>query len=416
MKTKTILLSLLGLFILPVSAFAALAVPIVTTVPATINANTYTLTIKVPIGSKVTVVGGPSDLAPVTDGAGGDKLDGVVKIMVGLAQEQTNVFSIIAEKNGESSSSITITIKETSKTSATTETSKTPTVRKGDVTPPSAPVIDPIKDPVTGTKYTITGSSESLAKIFVEKTDGTSVDDTAADSNGIFDIDVDLLPGKTNRFNIYAKDVAGNTGPIVQAVIISTAPATTANETGAVNPTGLTPFTDVNGHWAEAFIAQIYDQGIANGKADGKFDPNANITRAELTKIALNAFGHTVGSNQPTENPFADVPKGEWYAVYIALAKELNIVSGFADGFHPNEPITRAGALKILLVASGLDVGNGTTDFSDVESGAWYEKYVAYAKANGIVGGYTDNTFRPDNNITRAEVAKIVVKILELVK
>jgi hypothetical protein len=410
MKIKNIIFALLGLFVLPVSAFA-LSAPIVKDAPGTVSANTYTLTIKVDPGSKVTVVGGPSDLAPVTDGAGTDKMDGIVKVAVGLAQETTNVFSITAEKNGQSSSSTEISIKETISAN---------TAKKGDITPPAAPVIDPIKNPVDGIKYTIAGSSESLAKIYAESSDGVKAGNTAADSNGILDIDVDLAPAKTNRFNIYAVDAAGNVGPSVQAVIQSSASAiavTAVTDHNEMTADAITsPFTDIKGHWAEGYIDQIFTKGIANGKAADKFDPNANITRAELTKIALKAFGHEVGDSQPAENPFADVPKGEWYGAYVALAKELNIVSGFTDGFHPNEPITRASALKILLIASGLDIADGTTDFTDVPADAWFTKYVAFAKANDIVGGYSDNTFRPDALITRAEVAKIVVKILGLIK
>jgi len=285
MKTKTILLSLLGLLILPVSAFAALATPIVTAVPATINANTYTLTIKVPIGSKVTVVGGPSDLAPVTDGAGKDKLDGVVKVMVGLAQEQKNVFSITAEKGGQFSSSVTVTINETSKTT---------TVKKGDVTPPAAPELDPIENPVSGTEYEITGSCEAEANIYADSSDGTRAGSSHANSNGIFSVSVKLEAGKTNRINVYAEDAAGNIGPSAQAVIQSDAPVQSQDNTVAEDSAKPTPFTDISGHWAEIYIDQIYEKGIANGKTENSFDPNANITRAELTKIALNASSQTV--------------------------------------------------------------------------------------------------------------------------
>lgn len=421
MKIKNIIFTLLGLFVLPISAFA-LDAPVVKDAPSTISAKTYTMTINVTPGSKVTVVGGPSDLAPVTDGAGTDKLDGVIKIMVGLAQGATNVFSITAEKNGQVSNAVQITIKETSGTSTakttTDTTKKTDTTsdmaKKGDITPPSAPILNPIENPVAGKRYLISGSSESLAGIYVENTDGVRVAITAADSKGLFDVDVDIAAGKTNRFNVYAKDAAGNVGPSVQAVIQSSDPEEKV-VVKTTDTTGVTGFTDTKGHWAETYINQIYEKGIASGKAADKFDPNANITRAELTKIAMKAFGHNVG-DQPAENPFADVPKGEWYGAYVAMAKELNIVQGFSDGFHPNEPITRAGALKILLTASGLDIPDGTSDFTDVPADSWFAKYVAFAKANEIVGGFSDNTFRPDALITRAEVAKIVVKIMELVK
>ena len=156
MNIKKIILSLLLSLVFPMGVFA-LSAPIVSSVPSQIDADVYTLTIKVPIGSKVNVVGGPSDLAPMTDGENGDVLDGIVKFMVGLAQEKTNIFSINAEKNGEVSKSITVTIKETSKAVST---------EKGDTTAPSAPVLDDIANPVKAYEYEITGSTESNANIY----------------------------------------------------------------------------------------------------------------------------------------------------------------------------------------------------------------------------------------------------------
>ena len=403
MKIKNMILTLLGLFVLPIGAFASLATPVVSpAAPSQINANTYTFTIKVASGATVSVVGGPSDIAPVTDGAGTDKLDGTVKVTVGLAQEATNVFSISSQKGSDFSSSITVTIKETGKVAATTD-------KKGDVTPPEAPELDQIESFVAATKYTITGSCEANANIYAVTPDGVRVGSSSANSNGIFSVEVPLVSNKTNRINVYAEDAAGNIGPSTQAVIEVPIVSEVKSETNII------PFTDIAGHWAETYIDQVYEKGIANGKSEDSFDPNANITRAELTKMALNAFGHTVGG-EPDANPFDDVPKGEWYAAYIAKAKDLNIVTGFSDGFHPNEPITRAAALKILLEASGLDIGSGSSGFPDVPSDSWFSKYVAFAEIKDIVGGYSDNTFRPNANITRAEVAKIVVKILDLLK
>ncbi|MBN1258346.1 hypothetical protein JXA05_01170, partial [Candidatus Peregrinibacteria bacterium] len=82
MKTKNILIILFAALAFPAGVFA-LSAPTVDSVPESVNADVYTLKIHTEQGAKVTVVGGPSDLAPVTDGADGDALDGVVQVMVG---------------------------------------------------------------------------------------------------------------------------------------------------------------------------------------------------------------------------------------------------------------------------------------------------------------------------------------------
>jgi hypothetical protein len=185
-------------------------------------------------------------------------------------------------------------------------------------------------------------------------------------------------------------------------------------------------FTDIVGHWAENYISQIASLGIVSGKTPTKYAPNDEITRAELTKIAVKAYGIAVDP-VATYMPFDDVSISVWYAPYIIAAKENGIVQGYGNEFRPNTTINRAEALKILIEAAGFEgleenlyenyssnPGWWYVFFPDVLIGEWYDKYVAYAKDYGIVSGYEDNTFRAGNPITRAEVAKIVTKILEL--
>ena len=75
--------------------------------------------------------------------------------------------------------------------------------------------------------------------------------------------------------------------------------------------------------------------------------------------------------------------------------------------------MSRAEALKILLEASGLEMSKSEVDFKDVLKGTWYEKYIALSQELAFVDGYEDGTFRPDNKVTRAEIAKITVKLME---
>jgi len=403
MKTKNILISLICALIFPISVFA-LSAPVISPVPGKVDAKTYILTITVPIGSKVTIVGGSSDIAPVTDGSGTDKLDGVVKVTVGLVQERENVFSIVAEKDGETSSSTIVTINETS-------SGKTGT---GDQTPPTAPVIDPIQNPVTTTTYTITGSSEALANIYVENTDGERVGSTSANSNGLFHVDVNLLANKTNRFNVYAEDAAYNMGPATQVVIQAVGTGTAQQSATGATTTTNCPFTDVIGHWAQQYICELYQKGMVNGTTSTTFNPDAHITRAELVKIAVKVFGFEVPASV-AEDPFPDVPKDAWYAPYVKVAKDNGIIGGYPDGyFYPSQNVDRASALKILVVASGLDYAGSTANFTDVMQDDWFAEYVGFAQENGIVGGYGDGAFRPGDYVTRAEAVKMAVKLLDL--
>ena len=148
------------------------------------------------------------------------------------------------------------------------------------------------------------------------------------------------------------------------------------------------PFTDIAGHWAEEFIEMLRLMGVIHGKSPGIFGPDLPITRAELVKIVTILFEIPL-AEEITEKPFPDVELNEWFATYISSAKEAGIVDGYPDGtFKPNQYITRVEALKILLEASGLEIVGGDMDFPDTIPGQWYEKYVAFAQANQIVNGY----------------------------
>lgn len=185
-------------------------------------------------------------------------------------------------------------------------------------------------------------------------------------------------------------------------------------------------FTDTEGHWAETYIEKIRDLGIVSGKTADTFAPNDNITRGELTKIAIIALGFDLPEN--VLESFTDVDTSAWFAPYISAAKIVGIIGGYADGsFNPNGLINRAEALKILLEAAGFEdleehfennyanMSEWTyVTFPDVGIYEWYAKYVAYAYDNGIISGYEDRTFGPGNSITRAEVAKVVSSILDM--
>jgi hypothetical protein len=186
------------------------------------------------------------------------------------------------------------------------------------------------------------------------------------------------------------------------------------------------PFTDTISHWAEAPIDTLYRRCIVDGKTETLFAPNDFATRAELVKIVLNTYN--LGA-VPYENLFLDVFEKDWFAGYVTNSAKRGIVIGYvnADGtsyFKPNQSITRAEALKVILKTKGItDFSGFTADFADVKAGDWYYDYVAYAQAKGILVGYTDTvlnadgkpesvtSFRPNTEITRAEISKIDIMV-----
>jgi hypothetical protein len=188
----------------------------------------------------------------------------------------------------------------------------------------------------------------------------------------------------------------------------------TTESTKSISPTTKpVEFKDVKGHWAKDYISDLTQRGVVKGYDKDNFAPNQPITRAEFTKIALTAFG--IQTETPATSPFKDVKTSEWHAPYVYTAMKKGIITGYQDKtFRSHVPINRAEALKILFTAAGIDSNTEyKANFPDISSKAWYARYINYAAKNGIINGYADGTFGPNNNLTRGEVAKIVSLLLK---
>jgi competence protein ComEC len=166
-------------------------------------------------------------------------------------------------------------------------------------------------------------------------------------------------------------------------------------------------FTDTGGHWAEANINLLYEMGLVGGYSDGSFGVKKSITRAEAAAIITRHLGLS-----PSKPSFTDVSSGHWaYASIGAIAKE-GIMGGYTDGsFKPNEAITRAELSAMLVRAYELS-GKSTISFKDVSSRHWAYGVIQIMVKNNITGGYPDNTFRPNSNVNRAEFASFLARII----
>lgn len=173
-------------------------------------------------------------------------------------------------------------------------------------------------------------------------------------------------------------------------------------------------FTDIaHVSWAKEAITYLASEGVINGKSQGSFCPDDNITREEFVKIISEAFGYT--TDKATVE-FSDVPASKWSYKYIASAYSAGIISGVGDSmFGANDKITRQDMAVILSRVLALaDISaDGGENFSDSESMAPYAKdAIDMLSALGIVNGMGDGTFAPKVNVTRAQAAKAIYEAL----
>ncbi len=163
--------------------------------------------------------------------------------------------------------------------------------------------------------------------------------------------------------------------------------------------------------WAQDYLDTLVSWGVMRGDIDGNLYPDRQITRAEYVTMINRAFGYTV----PGSIPFNDVLPSAWYYDDIAIAYRVGYFRGTGDTTaSPETPLTREEAVVMLgrnlmyRVQSGEVLG-----FSDSrEFSEWSRGLIQVASEMGVVSGYEDGTFRPHSNITRGEVATILVRAI----
>lgn len=166
-------------------------------------------------------------------------------------------------------------------------------------------------------------------------------------------------------------------------------------------------FRDTYLHWAEFAINSLYCRDVVDGDSRYYYNPNDDITRAEFLKMVLLNADIDIDDYDDEDEPYRDVSSSSWYYEYILAAYELDIIS-YDYYFYPNARINRAEAVAMIVRAADINTTGTTTPFADVQSYSWYSPYVRTAYDYGIVRGYTDNTFGPANMLTRAEAAEMV--------
>ena len=166
--------------------------------------------------------------------------------------------------------------------------------------------------------------------------------------------------------------------------------------------------------WYKDAVQYAYAGGLMTGVSDTEFAPEATTTRAMIVSILARLEGVTTAEAAG----FADVDDNDWYATAVNWAANVGVVNGYEDNtFRPNQPITREQLAAILMnyaVYKGEDVSNRADLTSYTDQpSTWAEEAMSWAVAEGLITGVTNDELQPQGNATRAQVAAILQRLLE---
>ena len=201
-------------------------------------------------------------------------------------------------------------------------------------------------------------------------------------------------------------------GALLLALILALSLSVTAY--AAVEDTG---FSDVAADaWYADAVTYVRDNGLMSGTSDTTFTPGGTMTRGMLVTTLYRMAGSPSLENEDLGYPFADVPGDAWYADGVYWARLAGVVGGYSeDQFGPDDPVTREQIAAILWRYAGSPAAESGTDFADEGSiSAYATQAVDWARANGIVNGVEDNRFLPQSSATRAQVATILRNYLTM--
>lgn len=200
-------------------------------------------------------------------------------------------------------------------------------------------------------------------------------------------------------------------GLLSLSLLCGTLPADAAAETVAAAAGTVAAAAAVETSWAQEYLDTLVDWDVMRGDVDGSLYPDRSITRAEFVAMVNRAYGY----HDPTLTPFTDVDLASWYYDDIGIGYNVGYFTGTSSvTASPDESLTREQAVLLLArnmmmqETAGEVLGfSDSRDFSD-----WSRNIIRSAVQNGVISGYPDGSFRPQDEITRAEVASMLVKAI----
>ncbi|OPX84345.1 MAG: Cellulosome-anchoring protein precursor [Pelotomaculum sp. PtaB.Bin104] len=303
-------------------------------------------------------------------------------------------------KEGDYIDNIVLTLdKEVKKSDGGSSTSN----REDEDTPPEAPTASPAAGTII---------SESLSVALITSTSGAKIFYTVDGTN----------PSSSPTSNEYAEAIILTGDTTIKAV---------AYKDNLYSPVAEFKYTltrktltDMNGHWAAQTVQGLVDKGIISGYEDGSFRPENKITRAECAAIIVRALALDVECSPCTLSNFTDGDDvQDWAQGPVAAVVEAGLLKGYPgdDGtmtFQPEKKITRAEVAvllsRVIAQQGGAAVPAGTMSYSDLSKiPAWAVEGIGVVSEKGLVKGYPDGSFMPGNDVTRAEAATMLSRLIE---
>lgn len=244
-------------------------------------------------------------------------------------------------------------------------------------------------------------SSYSTVNVKVTDKDGKTVSVTkSVDSKG--NVTVTLPTGKViDSENYYTVTVTDSKGAAKADTTVILKDRKNGTATGTTDKNGMLtlPATE-----HKAYIV---------GYDDGTFKPDSNMSRAEAAAIFARLIAEVKGETISGKSSFVDVSSKEWYSSYIGYLEKYDVINGYNDGtFKPDASVTRAEFVAMTVryydLFNDVNKTGNSVKYTDVASSYWAYSDIAFAKNIGWLNGYSDGSFRGDNDITRAEVVTVV--------
>lgn len=165
-------------------------------------------------------------------------------------------------------------------------------------------------------------------------------------------------------------------------------------------------------HWAKENIDFVFEKGWLTGVSEQSYSPNTNVTRAQMAAILTRILN--IPTTDLGENEFTDVPENHWAYEEILAVKNYKLFVGFEDHtFRPNEPISRAEMAAVFTRLSGYETQNviASIPFKDVPANHWARNEIALMKELNIFSGISKDEFGIHSNTLRSEIAALLTRI-----
>jgi exopolysaccharide biosynthesis protein len=279
----------------------------------------------------------------------------------------------------------------------------------GAVVDTAAPVVTAAVTGDSTSGYTLSGTVSdtvdghlSTAAIAV-MVDGKSVAFNYDESTGKVSAAITAAAAAGHRVSVFARDASGNIGR-----------ASCDIDSYDVAH----HFTDIKDYWGSTYVDFMYTAGITTGYSDGTFRPNQTITRQQFAAMLFRYLGLDATRYADVTLPFADADQIADYALPAVRALySIGIIGGSSVNgqlcFNPNGSLTRAQAAAMIGRTQEKGYATAALSFTDAASvPAYAAYYIQTMSAQGVIGGYTDGSFKPNASITRGQMAKILYNLL----